>query len=62
MEKFDLFIQMIHCDAFKQPRVADTGIHKVFNSAFLYIYKTLFHNKSISPKNFAYNVYFCAAI
>ena len=62
LEKFDLFIQTIHCNAFKQARVADTGIHKVFNSTFLYIYKTLFHNKSISPKKFVYNIYFCAAM
>ena len=31
----NLFIQTIHCDISKQARVADTVIHKVFNSIFL---------------------------
>ena len=30
-----LFIQRVHCDTFKQTRVADCGIHKVFNSTFV---------------------------
>ena len=31
----NLFIQTMHCDIPKQARVADTVIHKVFNSIFL---------------------------
>ena len=36
MKSFNFMIQPIHCDTFKQARLADTNIHRVFNSAFLY--------------------------
>ena len=37
MERFNFFIQVIHCNIFKQVRVADVGMHKVYMK-FAYIF------------------------
>ena len=42
MERFNLLIQTIHCDTFKQARAADRATHKVFNAAFLNVLECLF--------------------
>lgn len=36
MERFDLFVQAICFDTFKQAGMVGTGIYKIFNSTYFY--------------------------